>query len=85
MLYTSPSKSSSSHRIPLIPGGRLRHSGLMHCTNFFISLDHLADAADSVGGTSMPSCFAVLRFITSWYLVGCTTGSSEGFSPIRPT
>jgi len=41
----------------------------------------------SVGGTSMPSFFAVLRFITSSNLVGCTTGSSEGFSPfkIRPT
>jgi hypothetical protein len=37
----------------------------------------------NVGGTPMPSCFAVLRLITSSNLVGCTTGSSEGFSPFR--
>ena len=28
MLYTSPSKSSSNHRIPPIPGGRLRANKL---------------------------------------------------------
>jgi hypothetical protein len=35
------------------------------------------------GGMSMPSSFAVLRLTTSSNLVGCTTGSSEGFSPLR--
>src|SRR5262245_36256996 len=39
--------------------------------------------ASSCGGTSMPSAFAVLRLITSSYLVGACTGRSAGFSPLR--
>src|SRR5262245_66207852 len=39
--------------------------------------------ASSVGGTSRPSVFAVLRLITSSYLVGACTGRSAGFSPLR--
>src|SRR5262245_7974415 len=39
--------------------------------------------ASSVGGTSRPSAFAVLRLITSSYLVGACTGRSAGFSPLR--
>src|SRR5262249_22098969 len=37
----------------------------------------------SSSGTSRPSTFAVLRFITSSYLVGACTGRSPGFSPLR--
>src|SRR5215471_16594618 len=38
-------------------------------------------------GTSRPSALAVLRLVTSSNLVGCMTGRSAGFSPlrIRPT
>src|SRR5262249_9312571 len=39
--------------------------------------------ASTVAGTSMPSVFAVLRLITSSYLVGYCTGKSAGFSPLR--
>ena len=39
--------------------------------------------ASSVGGTSRPSAFAVLRLITSSNLVGCCTGKSAGFAPLR--
>ena len=39
--------------------------------------------ASSVGGTSRPSAFAVLRLITSSNLVGFCTGRSAGFSPLR--
>jgi hypothetical protein len=39
--------------------------------------------ASSVGGTSRPRAFAVLRLITSSYLVGACTGRSAGFSPLR--
>src|SRR5262249_60721494 len=38
--------------------------------------------ASTVAGMSMPSVFAVLRLITSSYLVGVCTGSSAGFSPL---
>src|SRR5215471_6716475 len=39
--------------------------------------------ASSVGGTSRPRARAVLRLITSSYLVGACTGKSPGFSPLR--
>ena len=39
--------------------------------------------ASSVCGTVRPSAFAVLRLITSSYLVGACTGRSAGFSPLR--
>ena len=39
--------------------------------------------ASSVGGTSMPSDFAVLRLITNSNLVGCMTGRSPGLAPLR--
>src|SRR5262249_22598911 len=39
--------------------------------------------ASNVGGTSSPSDLAVLRLMTSSYLVGACTGRSAGFSPLR--
>jgi len=39
--------------------------------------------ASSAGGTVRPSALAVLRLITSSYLVGACTGRSAGFSPLR--
>src|SRR6516164_96200 len=39
--------------------------------------------ASSVGGTVIPSAIAVLRLITSSYLVAACTGRSAGFSPLR--
>src|SRR3974390_159509 len=39
--------------------------------------------ASSEGGTVRPSALAVLRLITSSYLVGACTGISAGFSPFR--
>src|SRR5262249_3660965 len=39
--------------------------------------------ARTSGGMVRPSVLAVLRFITSSNLVGCNTGRSDGFSPLR--
>src|SRR5215831_100209 len=39
--------------------------------------------ASSDAGTVIPSAFAVLTLITSSNLVGCRTGRSAGFSPLR--
>jgi hypothetical protein len=39
--------------------------------------------ASSVGGTSRPSAFAVVRLTTNSNLVGCSTGMSLGFAPRR--
>ena len=48
----------------------------------YYSITSLA-LARSDGGTVRPSALAVLRLITSSYLVGACTGSSAGFSPLR--
>lgn len=40
-------------------------------------------ATSSVCGIVRANAFAVLRFITSSNLVGCMTGISAGFSPLR--
>src|SRR5262249_47454083 len=39
--------------------------------------------ASRLSGTVSPSALAVLRLITSSYLVGACTGRSAGFSPLR--
>src|SRR6266446_8603613 len=39
--------------------------------------------ASTPGGTVRPSALAVLRLITSSNFVGCQTGKSAGFSPLR--
>ena len=39
--------------------------------------------ASKVGGTMMPSAFAVFKLITSSNLVGCSTGRSAGFAPLK--
>jgi hypothetical protein len=39
--------------------------------------------ASNDGGTVSPSAFAVLRLMTSSYLVGACTGMLAGFSPLR--
>ncbi len=42
-----------------------------------------AGPPSKVGGISRPSVFAVLRLITNSNLVGCMTGRSAGFAPLR--
>ena len=39
--------------------------------------------ASRVGGTVRPNALAVLRLITNSNLVGCSTGRSDGFAPLR--
>ena len=41
------------------------------------------DLVDVDGGTVSPSAFAVFRLITSSKCVGCKTGISAGFAPLR--
>ncbi len=43
----------------------------------------LSALASSVGGTSRPSALAVLRLIANSNLVGCCTGKSPGFAPLK--
>ena len=64
------------------PGVRLRAiSGLMRRSKFY-SITSSARRSNEVG-TLRPSALAVFMLITSWNLVGCSTGRSEGFAPLR--
>ena len=40
-------------------------------------------SASRLSGIDRPSALAVLRLMTNSNLVGCTTGKSAGFSPLR--
>jgi enamine deaminase RidA (YjgF/YER057c/UK114 family) len=70
-------------------GGRMEHlvkivvyltDAIFEPPSRFTSFDHLVGARD-VAGTSRPSALAVLRLITSSYLIGACTGRSVGFAP----
>jgi hypothetical protein len=65
--------------------GEAGREQLLYVTSSRFPADHRINSADpdSVGGTSMPSAFAVLRLITNSNLVDCTTGNSAGFAPLR--
>ena len=75
----SPGSTAAAH-------GRKRHRhGAAECCNELASSHSITSSAraSSVGGTVRPSALAVLRLITSSYLVGACTGRSAGFSPFR--
>ena len=57
-----------------------RHSALQQKRCYSITS---SARASNVGGTSSPRALAVFRLITSSYLVGCWTGNSAGFAPLR--
>jgi hypothetical protein len=58
-------------------------TGLMQCSKMHLYSITSSASASSFAGISRPSVFAVLKLITSSNLVGCTTGRSAGFSPLR--
>src|ERR1700747_2664207 len=79
--------ADASHAFRLLPARRERPDGHRAAEQRyerapFHSITSLARAS-SVGGTSRPSALAVLRLITSSYLVGACTGKSAGFAPLR--
>ena len=63
-------------------GPKSARTRLMHHGELLYSITSSASAS-SVGGISRLSAFAVLRLITRSNLVGCMTGRSAGFSPLR--
>src|SRR5262249_21671925 len=80
------------HADPPHPLGLLRPRRERPCCRATEQRDELAAAAhsitssaraDKLGGTSIPICLAVFRFITNSNLLDCMTGKSAGFSPLR--
>ena len=74
--HWSPSGRAQPGIEPVNPNRTARELAALH------SITSSARAS-SVGGTSRPSAFAVLRLITRSNLVGCSTGISAGFAPRR--
>ena len=56
-------------------------SGHSNLSPFYSITSSARESSD--GGMVRPSAFAVLRLITSSNLVGCSTGRSAGFVPLR--
>ena len=61
-------------------GRRLRRPCRPHATTHSITS---SARASSVGGTARPSALAVLMLTTRSKRVGCSTGKSDGFAPLR--
>src|SRR5262249_23593199 len=79
-------KPNSRQLARLLPARRERpRSGAAEQRDELAPLHSITSSARerSVGGISMPSTFAVLRLMTSLNFVGCWTGKSPGFSPLR--
>ena len=55
----------------------------MQMQQIAVLFDHLVGAGQQGRRHSRPSALAVFRLITSSNLVGCMTGRSAGFSPLR--
>src|SRR6516162_7921324 len=78
-------------RTPIISGGCARTARGPRGLRAAEQRDELAPlhsitssaSASSLSGTLTPSAFAVLRLMTSSNLVGCSTGMSAGFVPLR--
>ena len=80
-----------TNNLQIITSGLQRTAGPYRCANRVLthrSKQHgysitSSARASSEGGTSRPSALAVLRLMDSSNLVGCMTGRSAGFSPLR--
>jgi hypothetical protein len=70
----------SRHRSELT---RCANNGLMHRSKMYLYSITSSAATSKVCGITRPSALAVLRLITNSNLVGCKTGRSAGFSPLR--
>jgi hypothetical protein len=66
---------------------RLQTNAMKSCCNALAPrgslLDHLVGAQQNDSGIVSPMTFAALRLTTNWNFVGCITGKSDGFSPLR--
>jgi hypothetical protein len=72
------------HRWPKsVMGPACVSHGLMHRSKLHPYSITSSARVSSVGGTMIPSAFAVFKLITSSNLVGCSTGRSAAFAPLR--
>jgi len=67
----------------ITPRLRRAMNGLMHHSKKRPYSMTSSEIASTLAGMSKPSALAVLRLITSGYLIDCITGKSAGFMPLR--
>jgi hypothetical protein len=86
-----PNKSGNAHNEPMMSAFHLIATEPR--THFYVGFVPLPEVAwliqsprpraSKSGGKVMPRALAVLRLITSWNLVGCSTGRPAGLAPLR--
>ena len=59
------------------------NSGLMHCSRMYLYSITSSAWASNVDEIVRPSAFAVFLLIATSNFVGCSTGRSAGFAPLR--
>src|SRR5437762_13398975 len=74
---------NNRHRQPSLSAPKSATTGLMHRSETRLYSITSSARASRDGGTVRPSALAVLRLISSSYLVGACTGRSAGFSPLH--
>ena len=79
----SASPPISGHDRALVRRPLSANSGLMHRSKQHHHSITSSARPSTDGGTSTLSALAVLRFTTSSNLVGCSTGNSPGFAPLK--
>jgi hypothetical protein len=67
---------------PHIPDADSANKRLMHCSKIELYSMNSSARARCVGGTAIPSAFAVPRFTKSSKLFGCPIGRSLGLAPV---
>src|SRR5262249_11006048 len=78
LVLLNPSQDFTSFRAGARPGHPI--AGLVHPSKRHLYLITSSARASNVAGTSRPSARAVLRLMTSSYLVGACTGRSDWLS-----
>ncbi len=76
-----PVTLDSGHGADVLACPRSANNGLMHRSNLRLYSITSSARCCKINGTVIPSALAVLRLMTSSYLVGACTGRSAGFSP----
>jgi hypothetical protein len=78
-----PQYPESRHQVPEQRLSRWAKSNVSRPHQMFPYSMTSSEIASTLAGMSKPSPLAVLRLITSGYLIDCITGKSAGFTPLR--
>ena len=83
--YEQSAKSMGAYRQPIFSfmcffSASIPVTRRCHCVSYLMTLSALAS---TLGGIVRPICFAVFKIDHELELVGCSTGRSPAFAPLR--